>query len=281
MINIKFNKNLYFLFNKNVISQPKEGTKSPENSTDLNTEQIAEIFGRRLYHKPTTWQRVECKLCNATFLSTKALRMHLENHKDLTAIPNLNLSHPVVQHLFPNIKNLNFIGNAILNDFAKKNYFKYYSVLNEYHYEMSISDTEAEDLDDEIVKHTGKYKCALCGKEFSFKYQNFLHLKTDHAQDNIPFKCSKCQLQFISANLYNRHIKTHCNNEHKVLHCLQCPGKFVWPENLKNHNCPLNNTETSTQLIAEIKVNNLLNKNILLNYLLYASTFKHIDISKH
>lgn len=216
------------------------------------------LFGDRLYSKPNAWHLVECKLCNIQFPTTKNLRIHLENHRDVDTLHNLELSDKTIQHLFPNMIDLDFVKSSICKDIIEKQWFKYYTVLNEHSYEMSISDTEEEDIEDEIpAERAGKYKCDLCGQEFAYKYQVFSHLKETHGNDEIPLKCGLCKLEFISLKMYELHSKTHCRNRHKVLLCAHCPAKFVWPENMKNHNCATKEsltaqTNTSSKLICNI-----------------------------
>ncbi|XP_065363358.1 uncharacterized protein LOC135956717 [Calliphora vicina] len=209
----------------------------PFESLDSNTKFIERLFGDRLYSKPTAWCLVECKLCDTAFTTTKELRQHLEKHSEVNTLHSLDLDSDIVQHLFPNTNDLNIVKKCICNDIRGKRWFKYYTVLNEHFYEMSVSDTEPEDLVEENSERTGKYTCQLCAQGFSYKYQVFSHLKEAHNKKEIPLNCSQCKLEFISIKMYELHKQTHCRNKHKVLVCPQCPGKFVWPENMKKHNC--------------------------------------------
>ena len=36
--------------------------------------------------------------------------------------------------------------------------------------------------------------------------------------------------------MFQHHSRTHCRNRHKMMVCPNCPAKFVWPDNMKNHN---------------------------------------------
>lgn len=195
------------------------------------------LFGDRLYYKPSTWLLVQCKLCDVIFKTTKELRQHLTYHSNFDTLHNLELNSNVIQHLFGNMIDLNIVKESICKDIREENWFKYYTVLNKYGYEMSISDTEVEDMNEETVESPKKYKCDLCAKEFSFQYQVFSHLKEVHSEDEISLKCNLCKLEFISIKMYEHHSKTHCRNRNKVLVCAHCPAKFVWPDNMKNHNC--------------------------------------------
>lgn len=225
----------------------------PGETMESNKKCIQRLFGDRLYSKPTAWLKVECNLCCKTFTTAKELRLHLENHNNLESLNLLKSNDSVIQHFFPNNNNLEKVKEYILKDISEKNYFKYYLVLNEYSYEMSLSDTEIEDLEEE-TQHTGNYKCELCLEEFSFKYQVFSHLKEVHAEQEIPLKCKRCRLEFISVEMHEKHLQIHCRNKDKILYCKNCPGRFVWPENWKNHNCPLNISQEE-QMSNEIENN--------------------------
>lgn len=208
---------------------------------------IEQLYGVRLYSKPTAWRRVECNLCSTNFPVIKLLRQHLEIHNDINTLDHLQLNDKIVQQLFPGNKDLDNIKEIICTDICQKNYNKYCTILNKYSYEMSISDTEIEDLDEDDEEiAVAKYKCELCAQEFYFKFQVFSHLRQQHSNEEIQLKCHFCKLEFISTKMYEQHLRTHCNNVNKVLQCTRCPGKFIWPENLKKHNCPLNITAPKT-----------------------------------
>ena len=139
-------------------------------------------FGSRLYRKPTNWQLVECKLCNKTFSTTKDLSNHLLQHSSIDTLDNLDINSQIVQHLFANTNDLNTIKESICRDINEKQWFKYYNILNESSLEMSITDTEVEDLEDDAIQSNSKYKCEVCNQQFSFKFQTFAHLKATHGE---------------------------------------------------------------------------------------------------
>ncbi|XP_037805814.1 zinc finger protein 845-like [Lucilia sericata] len=215
-------------------------------STWSTIKNVEHIFAKRLYSKPTARLHVECKLCSETFQTSKDLRHHLESHSVIDTLQDLELSDSIVQHFFPNMNDLNVVKQTICNDIRKKDWFKYYTVLNEHFYEMSLSDTEVEDLEGEeqIAERAGKYKCSMCALcDFSYKYEVFQHLKNFHYKNEIALKCDKCNLPFISIKMFTQHTQTHCHNKYKDLLCARCPAKFVWPENIKNHNCCVNSNK--------------------------------------
>lgn len=224
----------------------------PGETMDSNNKHIQRLFGDRLYSKPSAWLKVECKLCSKTFTTTKELRLHLENHNDLQTLNTLNLDDQIIQHFFPNNSSLEMIKETILKDISEKDYFKYYLVLNEFSYEMSLSDTEVDDLEDE-AQHAGNYNCELCSEEFSFKYQVFSHLKEVHPMEEIPLTCKRCKLEFVSIEMHEKHLQTHCHNKDKDLCCTSCPGRFVWPQNLINHNCPLNIYKNEEEMLNVVE----------------------------
>ncbi|XP_075150721.1 uncharacterized protein LOC142224821 [Haematobia irritans] len=196
------------------------------------------LFGDRLYSKPSKWLHVECKLCNIQFNTTKELRAHMGTHRSIDSLIHLKMDSEIVNHLFPNVISLLSVKENICKDIEEHNWFKYYAVLNEHSYEMSISDTEVEDLyTQNSANNVHNYKCELCGLEFRFQYEAFNHLKEAHGEDEMPSKCGLCKLEFISSKMYDRHSDVHCRNRNKVLLCNNCPAKFVWPENMRNHNC--------------------------------------------
>ncbi|XP_061392993.1 zinc finger protein 721 [Musca vetustissima] len=193
------------------------------------------VFGDRLYSRPTGWLMVECKLCSVRFSSTKELRSHMETHNKIDSLMHIRMDSEVITHLFPNEFSLGSVKELICKDIAEGRWFQYYAVLNEFSYEMSISDTEPEDLNKEIG--SPKYKCEVCGIECRFQHEAFNHLKKEHENDEMPLKCGLCKLEFISSKMFERHSRVHCRNRSKVLLCTRCPAKFVWPENMRNHNC--------------------------------------------
>ncbi|XP_013108712.2 zinc finger protein 91 isoform X1 [Stomoxys calcitrans] len=195
------------------------------------------MFGDRLYSKPTSWLLVECKLCNIQFSTTKELRAHLGTHRCVDSLIHLKMDSDIVTHLFPNVISLLSVKEHICKDIEDGNWFKYYAVLNEHSFEMSISDTEVEDLYAENSADYPNYKCELCGSAFCFQYEAFNHLKEAHGSDEMPSKCGLCKLEFISSKMFDRHSEVHCRNRNKVLLCTRCPAKFVWPDNMRNHNC--------------------------------------------
>lgn len=241
-------------FNHKVkIQQHVKRMHSDGKAHQLKRKNLA--FGNRLYYKPSTWLLVQCKLCDAIFKTAKELRQHLTNHNNFDTLHSLEINSNIVQNFFGNKLDLNIVKESICKDIREENWFKYYIVLNKYSYEMSISDTEAEDLDEETTKRVAKYKCDLCSKEFSFKYQVFSHFKEAHSDEQFSLICNHCKLEFISKEIYEQHSKTHCDNKDKILVCVNCPAKFVCPENLKNHNCTTKPKFTSSE---HSKVKNLM-----------------------
>lgn len=180
---------------------------------------------------------MECKLCNIRFNSTKELRSHMETHNKIDSLIHLDMDNEVVNHLFTNILSLTSVKEQICKDVAEGQWFKYYAVLNEFSFEMSISDTEVEDLNEDDNSDCVKYKCDLCDVMFRFQYEAFCHLKEKHENDDLPLKCGLCKLEFVSSKMFEKHSQVHCRNRNKVLLCTRCPAKFVWPENMRNHNC--------------------------------------------
>ncbi|XP_073836957.1 uncharacterized protein [Musca autumnalis] len=193
------------------------------------------MFGDRLYSRPTEWLMVECKLCSIRFNSTKELRAHMETHNRIDSLIHLRMDSEVISHLFPNEFSLSSVKEVICKDIEEGRWFQYYAILNEFSFEMSISDTEPEDLN--IDTTIPKYKCEVCRVECRFKFEAFNHLKEDHENDEMPLKCGLCKLEFMSSKMFDRHSRVHCRNRSKVLLCTRCPAKFVWPENMRNHNC--------------------------------------------
>ncbi|XP_005189187.2 zinc finger protein Xfin isoform X2 [Musca domestica] len=206
-----------------------------DKSTYPKSKRKEWMFGDRLYSRPTEWLMVECKLCSMRFSSTKELKNHMETHNKIDSMIHLRMDSEVITHLFPNEFNLGSVKELICKDIEEGRWFQYYAVLNEFSYEMSISDTEPEDLNAEMTMP--KYKCEICGLECRFQHEAFNHLKQDHENEEMPLKCGLCKLDFISSKMFDRHSRIHCRNRSKILLCTKCPAKFVWPENMRNHNC--------------------------------------------
>lgn len=197
-------------------------------------------YGDYLYSKPTVRRLIECKLCETRFSNAAELRQHLEMHRDSKTLQHLQLRSNVVRQLYPNVDTIEKARETIEKDIFLNQWSRFYIILNEHGYEVSISDTENEvDRSDDDEVYEKRYQCELCQLKFSYKYQVFSHMKEQHreTEKEIPYKCKLCKLDFLCSRMFEQHSRTHCRNRDKSFVCIRCPGKFAWIESMRQHNC--------------------------------------------
>uniref|UniRef100_A0A1B0AVI2 Zinc finger protein Xfin n=1 Tax=Glossina palpalis gambiensis TaxID=67801 RepID=A0A1B0AVI2_9MUSC len=197
-------------------------------------------YGDCLYSKPTKRRLIECRLCETRFSNARELRQHLEMHRDSKTLQHLQLRSNVVRQLYPNADTIEKARETIEKEIFLNQWSRFYIILNEHGYEVSISDTENEvDRSDDDEVYEKRYQCELCQLKFSYKYQVFTHMKEQHreTEKEIPYKCKLCKLDFLCSRMFEQHSRTHCRNRDKSFVCIRCPGKFAWIESMRQHNC--------------------------------------------
>ncbi|XP_037942855.1 uncharacterized protein LOC119675720 [Teleopsis dalmanni] len=190
-------------------------------------------FGNRLYSdKP--FQKIQCKICDMIFNNTFALRKHLAVHSNPDTLLHLKLDSDIVKEFFTQTEDLNEIVASICKDISHQLLSKYVVVVNEFGYEMCLSDS---DVDSKEIDKVTKYKCELCNEFYLRKHLVFAHIKEKHSTDQLPYRCLVCKLKFVCEKMYKLHTESQCRCKEKKYKCVKCPGKFMWLKNLEEHKC--------------------------------------------
>ncbi|XP_023178872.2 zinc finger protein Xfin isoform X2 [Drosophila hydei] len=192
-------------------------------------------FAERLYSS-SRLKRAECKLCGLKYRRIGELRQHLSSHNNIETLSNLSLESDVIKEQFDRDQrqlDLALIKQQLCADIAKgrAELDKYCAVVNAYGYELSLSDSDEE---------VAQYQCQPCNTNFSRKYRLMRHTLEEHTQAETAFslqRCDVCQIGFVCANMLEQHQRTQCFNKLKRYNCPNCPGKFIWLQNLEQHAC--------------------------------------------
>ncbi|XP_037942941.1 zinc finger protein 585B-like [Teleopsis dalmanni] len=190
-------------------------------------------FASSLYSK-NPFRLIQCKICDYQFFSTQLLHQHLLTHANIESLRFLTVESAIVKEFFTQTRSLCEVKSIVCKDIIRRHLYKYYLVLNEFGYEMSLSDS---DIDTNDNKETPKYSCEICKELFVRKHQVFTHIKDVHANDELPYRCDICKVKFVCEKMFNLHTRSQCRCKEKKYKCVKCPGKFIWLENLKEHNC--------------------------------------------
>lgn len=193
-------------------------------------------FAERLYSSGLP-KSVECKLCGLRCQRIQQLRDHIAIHVKPETLSDLSAESDVIREHFPNHEDMTQIRQLVCADIAKGREFldKYCSVVNVHGYELCLSDS-----DEEIVGMSAPYKCLPCNASFTRKYRLMRHTLESHTQssnETVWQRCNKCQIGFVCVKLLEQHQRSHCYSQFKRYSCTDCPGKFIWQQNLKQHAC--------------------------------------------
>lgn len=190
-------------------------------------------------------EKFECTWCFRVFMRRDNLKVHMKVHQNATHIllPDIYyLARPngaklaqckLCDQQYTNIADL---ANHIQNGHIKLQMLSItpnpasYSITNALGYEMDINDSETErEGDDE------KYVCELCDARYNRRFKLLQHQQSLHYSDNIPHKCIDCSFKCVSELVLNYHMRTQCMNLVKQFRCSKCTMRFMWKENLENH----------------------------------------------
>ncbi|KAL7728380.1 hypothetical protein ACLKA6_007470 [Drosophila palustris] len=195
-------------------------------------------FAERLYSSGRL-KRVECKLCGLKCQRIQELREHLTTHTRIETLSNLTADSDVIMEQFNGQQlDLMQIKQQVCADIAKgrDHLDKYCVVVNAHGYELCLSDS-----DEELAGMPPPYQCQPCNTLFSRKYRLMRHTLEEHTQpttEATPWqRCNQCQIGFVCVKLLEQHQRTQCHNQMKRYSCPNCPGKFIWRQNLKHHAC--------------------------------------------
>ncbi|EDV93514.1 GH18231 [Drosophila grimshawi] len=193
-------------------------------------------YAERLY-SPGRFMRVECKLCGLSCQRIRELREHLASHVHIETLSNLSLDNDVIREQFGSQLDLQQIKEKVCTQIAKgrEQLENYCDVVNAYGYEQCLSDSDEE----EEGELTGKYQCLRCNVSFTRKHQLMGHTLEEHTDrsETLLERCNICQIGFVCAKLLEQHKRTQCLNPLKRYSCENCPGKFIWLQNLQQHAC--------------------------------------------
>ncbi|KAH8358981.1 hypothetical protein KR093_003626 [Drosophila rubida] len=191
-------------------------------------------FAERLYSEGRL-QRVECKLCDLQFQRIHELREHLTcQHVNIESLSQLSINSDVVREQFEDQPlNLDQVKQQVCADIALANdqLDKYCVITNAHGYELSLNDS-----DEESTEATPPYQCLTCNVSFKRKHRLMQHTLRKHTQTPTQ-RCNICQIGFMCPNLLDQHQRTQCKNQLKRHSCPNCPAKFIWLQNLKQHEC--------------------------------------------
>lgn len=222
-----------FLRKDKYIFHMRTHEKKKSHAPTLNLEWR---FAERLYSSGLL-KSVECKLCGLRCQRILELREHIASHARPETLSDLSAESEVIREQFPNHQDMTQIRQLVCADIAKGREYldKYCSVVNIHGYELCLSDS-----DEEIVGVTPSYKCLPCNASFTRKYHLMRHTLESHIQSINEAdwqRCNKCQIGFVCVKLLEQHQRTQCYSQVKRYSCTECPGKFVWQQNLKLHDC--------------------------------------------
>ncbi|XP_017874809.1 PREDICTED: zinc finger protein 197-like isoform X2 [Drosophila arizonae] len=215
-------------------------------ATQLSTEWC---FAERLYNSGRLKQ-AECKLCGSKYQRIGELREHMACHKSIETLSKLSLESDVIRKHFAEEQqqvDLELIKQHICADIARgrEHLDKYCAVVNSYGYELCLSDS-----DEEAVDQSPKYQCRPCNMNFTRKYRLMRHTLEEHTQVEPAVswqRCDVCQIGFVCTTMLEQHQRTQCHNKLKRYSCPNCPGKFIWQQNLDQHACSQRNNQLDEQ----------------------------------
>ena len=174
-------------------------------------------FAKRLYAE-NSFAKMQCMLCEQSFKSVQKLRQHMLVHADRKTLTLHKQSDVVLQLYAENTMSLSEIISEIIKNMQEQHFNKYCNIVNEFGYEMCLSDSDAEPENDSAL-NVNRYKCELCHEVFSRKHKVFAHMKLQHSSATLPYQCSLCQLKFVCEPMYALHMRSQCANDFKKLEC--------------------------------------------------------------
>ena len=96
---------------------------------------------------------------------------------------------------------------------------------------VTISAGTSEELPDETLINSGKFKCPQCNKCLSGPSSLSRHIRTH--KNEKPFKCDQCDKVFSRLSSLKRHQNSH--SEIKPFKCQVCGWSFIQNSDLKIH----------------------------------------------
>ncbi|XP_032578114.1 zinc finger protein Xfin [Drosophila sechellia] len=176
------------------------------------------------YVNPGGRKKVECRVCNVSFPTIAALRLHLE-------------TMPAGSH----------------HDYSSP---QNYSITNQKGFEMDLYDSETDDEDSRThIKPPGapsSYTCNMCQLRCLRKFELYQHQQAMHRMEKISDGCDSCLFKSVCPEIISHHKRTQCENREKQFKCTRCGYKFMWESNLLLH-MDLHHVKTEDQELDESK----------------------------
>uniref|UniRef100_B3P6K4 GG11398 n=1 Tax=Drosophila erecta TaxID=7220 RepID=B3P6K4_DROER len=176
------------------------------------------------YVNPGGRKKVECRVCNVSFPTIAALRLHLE-------------TMPVGSH----------------HDYSS---LQNYSITNQMGFEMDLDDSETDDEDARThTKPPGaptSYTCNMCQLRCLRKFELYQHQQAMHRMEKISDGCDSCLFKSVCPEIISHHKRTQCENREKQFTCTRCGYKFMWESNLLHH-MELQHEKPEDQELDELK----------------------------
>lgn len=188
-------------------------------------EDSTEIEDHFLSHDLNDVQRLQCHLCNLSFLKFSTLEKHLKRvhikRKLSTHVENsyeLSALRREVEIFYEKSRNENRRLIADDDDHQGKEDFG------------AEPDTDSQHGE----KKQKMFMCSVdgCSKTFKHLTSFIMHGKCVHSEDR-PFTCETCSKSFKTSSNLNVHIKMH--NNQRDHQCTDCPQAFFTSSHLKAH----------------------------------------------
>ncbi|XP_037040954.1 zinc finger protein 91-like [Bradysia coprophila] len=205
--------------------------------------------------QPNGKKSCECRICHSVFDSIAALRKHLDWHAATTDwIQEVDLkSRPEYSQMFGESADDELTNERLaemLQSRLRENstdVSKMYRITNGQGWELSLTDSETDDNDDESNERKRMfYNCDECPRPRSFDrlYKLMCHIKADHPNASKQFQCTHCLQCFPNATILDKHLRQQCQNDGKTLHCTMCYSRFTWADSLASHFAVYHQSET-------------------------------------
>lgn len=230
-----------------------------EYKMHLKEEHDEDLIIETIDERPTkksNYHACLCKICDMKFYTIATLRSHLEQHIELADIDESEIRNKVF--LF-NPQDIDLekstdeeLFQYLRNRISMNEYDKFYQITTLQGRELTLSDSESEDENDENTNEerielnfndgstqpTEKfYPCSFCHNIFKRSRDSVKHFRAEHSNvlQNCNEKCNSCNKCFPNIYTLQKHLKSQCENRSKKLNCNVCNKKFMWLDSMARH----------------------------------------------